>query len=139
MTLRFNSCISLVNIRSCKKVKNEACQVHYHTIMPKNCINSGVKTFFMRTPFKLISSWFSRFCRSSTLKPQTCSPMSCLMYQSLDVGQSPCLLIYDFTSYIHVFLYMRLYLCMYKIGLQFRLPTDAAFFLLQNFVNTREF
>lgn len=46
-----------------------------------NCKDGIVKvyaTFFMRTPFKLISNWFSRFCRSLMLRPESSSPINCL-------------------------------------------------------------
>lgn len=35
-------------------------------------------TFFARIPFKLISNWFSKFCSSFTLRPDSSCPINCL-------------------------------------------------------------
>lgn len=41
-------------------------------------IGHSIKTFFIRTSRRLNSSWFSSFCKSSTLSPESSSPIICL-------------------------------------------------------------
>lgn len=46
----------------------------------------GSQTFFIRTPRRLISNWFSKFCKSLTLKPESSSPIICLYLWSKNIG-----------------------------------------------------
>lgn len=45
-------------------------------------------TFFIRTPRRLISNWFSRFCKSLTLNPESSSPIICLFLSYGNVRQA---------------------------------------------------
>uniref|UniRef100_A0A3Q7H0X6 Uncharacterized protein n=1 Tax=Solanum lycopersicum TaxID=4081 RepID=A0A3Q7H0X6_SOLLC len=43
-----------------------------------SCISSiRISSFLTRTPRRLVSSWFSKFCKSLTLRPESSSPIIC--------------------------------------------------------------
>lgn len=79
-TFRFSSWISSIRIWSYRigeYVNHQQCRCYNNEISTKMALS--LNTFFIRILCKLNSSWFSKFCRSLTLRPESSSPINFLI------------------------------------------------------------